>query len=315
MDTVAAWSSPTNERVHRGCKRVQQPDSNISTFTPMLKFILGFLMLANCAMAAYNTGYLGRPGHDGREPARVLNQLNAPAIRLVDPGSTGTLLHATVIPLPREIVPGDQSANATAVAPLVGSRASPAGGGADRGAALTARAQTKGSRPTEAVPVSATATAQGAGLECIEIGIFDDADARRFEGQVAALALGDRLSRMAVPGAEHYIVYIPPLADKDSAERNAAELRRLGIDDLFVMSDSSDLRWAISLGTFKTSAAARQHLETLAKKGVRTAAVVARPGSAGKTAFQLHYPGTASAAVGRLRSNFPRQTARACVPV
>lgn len=71
---------------------MQYPDTNVSTLTPMLKFILGFLTLANLALAAYNAGYLGTPNRDGHEPTRMTKQLNAPAIRLVNPTSLGASL-------------------------------------------------------------------------------------------------------------------------------------------------------------------------------------------------------------------------------
>ena len=56
----------------------------------MLKFLLGFLLLANGVMQAYNAGLLGDASPTGREPARMANQLNVQRMRLepVSPMST-----------------------------------------------------------------------------------------------------------------------------------------------------------------------------------------------------------------------------------
>ncbi len=162
-----------------------------------------------------------------------------------------------------------------------------------------------------APPVEATVAA--AASQCIEVGNFDLAEARRFEQALTPLALGDRLSQRAIPDGERYIVYIPPLADKESADRKGAELRGLGVTDYFVFSDNSDLRFGISLGMFKSAEAANQHLANLARKGVRTAKVAARPSANARTAYQLRgLDGAAEAALAKIKDGFPKQESRAC---
>lgn len=237
----------------------------------MLKFLLGFLVLANGVLFAFNAGYLGSSGAGGREPARMLNQLNAPRIRIVTPEAGATMPAANTVPA----IPGS----------------------------------------TPAVAVAANGPAPAAQRDCVELGYFDAAEARRFETQVAALSLGPRLSRRSVPEIERYIVYIPPLPDKEAADRKAGELRRLGVADFYVFTENSDLRWGISLGVFKIEEAARSHLATLMEKGVRSAKTIARPGTASKTVFQLRdLDLDAQATLARIQLAFPRQTARACAP-
>ena len=229
----------------------------------MLKFLFGFFVLINGALFAYNAGYLGAGNADGREPARMTNQLNAERIRLVAPPD----------PTPAAVVPV----------------ALPA-------ATLAQAASTP--------PVS---------QKCIEIGDFDTADARRFDQLLVPLALGERLSRRTVGASERYIVYIPPLADKESADRKAGELRRLGIDDFFVFAADSDLQWGISLGLFKTEDAARLHLASLTLKGVRSAKLATRAGPAGKSVYQLRgLDADTQAEFGKIRLGFPRQEIRDC---
>lgn len=239
----------------------------------MLKFLLGLLVVANIAVLASNTGLLGTGSSDGHEPKRAANQLNAQRIVLVDPALTGSA--AT---MPAAITGGIEPA-AMAEVPA---------------------------------PVVATATPEVA-VQCVEIGNFDAAEASRFEPLAAPLAPGDRLSRRSVQEVERYIVYIPPLADKENADRKAAELRRLGVSDFFVFNDNSDLRFGISLGIFKSAEAAAQQLAILTRKGVRSAKIAARVAATSKTAFQLRgLDPQGQAALTRIQASFPRQETRSC---
>ena len=269
----------------------------------MLKFLLALLLLANGTLYAYNAGYLGAAGSDGHEPGRAARQINAPQMRLLP------VRPAAPAPAP-----------VTGTAPVSGAANAPAVVGID----LTATAAATAAAPEVAVgtvPLLAVATPAGvtssfeATGRCVEIGNFDAAEARRFDALLIPLALGPRLSRRSVAEVDRYIVYIPPLADKDSAERKAVELRRLGVTDFFIFSDSSDLRWGISLGLFKSAEAARVHLADLTQRGVRSARVAPRMAAGGRAAYQLRdLDANAEAALARIRSGFPKQETRTCKP-
>lgn len=145
---------------------------------------------------------------------------------------------------------------------------------------------------------------------CSEIGNFDMAEAQRFESRLASLALGERLTRRPIPDNSRHIVYIPPLANKEAADKKAAELRKFGVEDFFVIQDNSALQWGISLGVFKTEEAARNHLAALSKQGVRSAKVGT---GSNRVAFQLR--GVDAAVkdnVGKVSADFPRQQWREC---
>lgn len=163
--------------------------------------------------------------------------------------------------------------------------------------------------PAAAAPVAATQPV-AATVACAEIGNFDAADAQRFESRLAALSLGDRLTRRAIADSARHIVYIPPLGSREAAERKAAELRKFGVQDFFIIQDNSALQWGISLGVFKTEEAANNHLAALNKKGVRSA----RVGGGNRIAFQLHDIDAATrGSIDGIKADFPRQQWRECV--
>ncbi len=142
--------------------------------------------------------------------------------------------------------------------------------------------------PAAAIAAAAATAAQPKGLACTEIGDFDAATAKRFETQLAPLALGDGLSRHEIQDTAHNMVYIPSQGSKEGADKKVAELRHLGVNDFYVIQDAGELHWAISLGVFKTEEAARAQLAALGQKGVHSARLGNRNATANKIAYQLH---------------------------
>jgi hypothetical protein len=169
-------------------------------------------------------------------------------------------------------------------------------------------------RASAAAPEPARAPAEPAA--CLEVGDFAAAaEARRFEARLEPLGLGERLSRQVLGAADpsSYMVYIPPQGGKESADRKAAELKALGVTSYFIMSDGSPLKWGISLGVFKSEAAAQTLLAALNKQGVHSARVAARGGQAGKVAFQLRDVDAATKAkIDDIAGSFPAVETRSC---
>lgn len=247
----------------------------------MLKFIFWSLLAVNAALFAYGQGYLGHFSGSEREPARLVNQLNASQLKIISAEQAGH----------------------TPVGAPVGATAPDAGGTAT--AATAPNAATTPTAATGAPPV----------LACVEIGSFVIADARRFETRLAALNLGDRQARRNLPGTEisSYIVNIPPMGSKEAADKKAAELRGLGVTDYFVMSDNSPMRWAISLGVFKSETAAQNHLAALVKQGVRTARVTPRMSGSKLLAFQFRdVDAQLRADLEKIRADFPNTQTHNC---
>ena len=151
--------------------------------------------------------------------------------------------------------------------------------------------------------------------DCIEIGDFALLEAERFEARIAPLALGDRQSRRNVvaPGPSSHIVYIASLGSQEAAERKARELKALGVRDYYIITEDSPMKWAISLGVFKSETAAQALLATLGKQGVHSAKLGVRDTPVYKVAFQLHaLDAAARQNVNDIASSFAALETRSC---
>jgi hypothetical protein len=102
---------------------------------------------------------------------------------------------------------------------------------------------------------------------CVEWGPFADAERARAQADLEALSLGRLVSQRAVMVDSAYWVNLGPMSTRAAAERRAAELRAQAISDLSVV-DFGRGQFTISLGVFRTEAAAASRAETLAARGV-----------------------------------------------
>jgi hypothetical protein len=158
--------------------------------------------------------------------------------------------------------------------------------------ALVSAAQAEAAAATAAVaPVEAPAPAP-APLDnlvaCTEIGDFDAALARRFETQIAPLGLAGKQGQISVPVTEitQYVVHIAPQGSREAAERRAAELAARGVTNYYIMPDTA-LRWGISLGVFKSDAAAQSLRDALVRQGIEGVKITGRGPTVNKVAFQF----------------------------
>ena len=138
--------------------------------------------------------------------------------------------------------------------------------------------------PTSAVmPASAPAPLAA---RCMEWGEFSGADLARATVALSILQLGDKLSQRQIEYNIGYWVYLPPMKDKAAANRKVAQLKALGIDDYFVITDAGPWLNAISLGVFKTREAAQRFLDDLRRtKNVTTAQIGERASKLKVTQF------------------------------
>lgn len=213
----------------------------------MLRFVFWSLLLLNAALFAYAQGFLGSSKGSDEERARIKPQLEASRLTLLT----------------------NEQADAAKAAPAADPASAPAAAAVEASAAAA---------PAPARP-----------LACIDVGTFSAGEAKRFEARLASLELGERQSRQAVQAQDvtSYLVNIPPQASKEAAERKAAELRGLGVTNFFIMQGESPMKWAISLGVFKTESGAQTLLAQLNKQGVHSARITPRGPSVPRYSYRF----------------------------
>lgn len=258
-----------------------------------LKLLFWLLLIGNGILFGMQHGYLGATTSERHEPQRLVEQLRPESLSILPPNS-------------EKLAPPVRPQDAQ---PQPDAPAKPE--------------QAPGVAPVAATPAAAAAVAPSpapqktaAASSCTEVGNFTAADARRFSSQLASLNLGDKLVQKLTQDITSYMVYIPPQDGRDGAERRKAELRRLGIGDVYMIPESSPnpaLRYGISLGIFRTEEAGKAYIGQLIGQGVRSARIIARRSGAGKQVFQLHdLTPDARAALDKIRGAFPEQEVRAC---
>jgi hypothetical protein len=150
---------------------------------------------------------------------------------------------------------------------------------------------------------------------CLEWGAFAGGDAARAGQALEPLGLGAKLTQRRQDDVAGFWVYIPPLASRQIATQNAAELKRLGVDEYYVVPDDPKWRNAISLGVFKTEDAANARRDALRAKGVTNATSGARETQRSKTYFQVREANsTLTAKLNALKQDFAGTEVRECAP-
>jgi hypothetical protein len=107
--------------------------------------------------------------------------------------------------------------------------------------------------------------------ECLQAGLMTDGEADMLKASLESWPQG---SWAFEPATEppRWIVYMGKYAEPAALEKKKSELRALNVS--FEPIANGALEPGISLGGYPTEAAARQQMEALAQKGVRTARVV-----------------------------------------
>lgn len=124
-------------------------------------------------------------------------------------------------------------------------------------------------------------------LKCIEWGGFTLADAPQAQAALEPLQLGPRLAQRRTEESAGWWVFIPPQGSRPAAQKKAAELKALAVDDYFVVQDDGPYRWALSLGVFRSEEAAQARLTALRAQGVRSAQVGPRETPVSKVWLQV----------------------------
>lgn len=215
-----------------------------------LRIAIIVLIFANLLALALWKGWLGGAGSHG-EPERLSNQLNPERLRLVSgpPSPAAAPVAAKPTPAP----PVEEEAKAPAAAPA------------------EAAAETQ------------------APQACVVFAGLNAEQARELAARISKAGTGFALSERRGEVPSSWWVHIPSQGSKEGADKKVAELRHLGVDELFIMQDAGPNQYAISLGLYKNEAAANRHLERLKDKGVRSAQIATR--GAGAVRIEVRGPG------------------------
>jgi len=246
-----------------------------------MRIVFFVLVLANLAFFAWTWLAQGA----SNESTLVDQQLRPDSIRLLTPDQVAKQ-SAKQVPPAQKSAPQTGADSAKAPEPQPGK---------------TAAAQP----PAAPAPVKVAA--------CMELGAFNAAEAVKVAQALVPLALGARLSQRRVEETAGFWVYLPPQASRQGANRKVAQLRKLGVGELFIVQDDPEYRYAISLGVFKSREAAASRLEELRGKGVRTARVGSRETQVPKVFFAVReVPEPEAARLNEVREAFPGAELKEC---
>lgn len=126
----------------------------------------------------------------------------------------------------------------------------------------------------EAERLAAGRNAAG-GAACVEWGAFNPGEVAKAADMLDGFGVKAR-ERRQEEGARWWVV-VPPFPTRNAANVRLAELRKQGVEDMFVIEDDAGgLRNGISLGVFRSEEGARTRLEAIGRRGVSGARIVPR---------------------------------------
>lgn len=218
----------------------------------MLRLLSMVLALANAIVFAWSQGYLGQAEASQHEPQRLQAQIKPQQLVLL----TAEQARAAA----------NEARAAAQAAALAAQQAQAAAAAAAAPAA-------------PAVPL----------LACIQAGPFTPADAARFHARLQPLGQAVKPQRISLTHQEvsSHLVYLPPDGGRAGAQRRAADLKQRGVENHFIMQGDTPLRWGISLGLFKSEAAAKKLVSQLQQKGVRNVRIQPRGPQTTRNAYQF----------------------------
>ncbi|MDO9364922.1 MAG: sporulation protein [Methylotenera sp.] len=150
--------------------------------------------------------------------------------------------------------------------------------------------------PEQTAPIAAS---------CFEWGIFSDTNIANAQSAISQLALSATLKQQSSQQAKRFWVYRAPLRSAAEAQLKAAELKALGVENLFVVQDA---KWknAISFGIFEDEQLAIKLLNELKAKGVKDVVKALRNQGKGHASLLFsNLTETDVAALKKLKPDFP----------
>jgi hypothetical protein len=157
-------------------------------------------------------------------------------------------------------------------------------------------------KPPSAKPAEAHAAVQTA---CYEWSGFNMARVTEAASLAQQINIKTQ-TNMTSSGQEsvRYWIYKPPLATAEAAQTKADELRKLGVEDFFIVQDDPKWRNAISFGVFRDEKLADKLMADLKNKGVKLLIKATRNGGQAVIKLQQVSP-QQFASLQKSRSHFP----------
>ena len=157
--------------------------------------------------------------------------------------------------------------------------------------------------PAIATPIGGNNVA--ANKACFEWGVFSAASLSGAQSAIARLDLQATVREQTSQQAKRFWVYKPPLKTAEEAQNKAAELKALGVTDIFVVLEP---RWrnAISFGVFEDEQLANKLLNELKAKGVKEVVKALRNQGIGHSSLLFsNLSANQITALKQLKSDFP----------
>lgn len=235
-----------------------------------MKFLVFLLALLNMLFYAYSQGYFGHP--ENPDAGRLERQVQADRMRIVSRGPAPAA--PAKAPTPAKPVEVSETP-----APVVAEEVQP-----------------EASKPAAAEKAEPVVRAEALAPVCLAWEQLSSLEAERLNALLAGKFPAFKVVRGDGNEANGWWVFIPPLADKEAADKRAAELRQFGVTDYFIIQEGPN-RFAISLGIFSSEKGAKERLIEVQEKGVRSARLIPRPGKDGTLALQVTGPADSRAAL------------------
>jgi hypothetical protein len=232
-----------------------------------LRLVFFLLVLANIFLFAWNQGHFGSDD-EGREPQRLNEQKAADKLHIVPDHAPTAPVTDAAKPTTAEVAQAVPALPPAATAPAAGAPSTPTASATT--AATTAAATDKApDKPTAQIADKPVAS-------CRLLTGFKLGEARQWVAANSAKLADSKFAVSPVGAASSFDVMIPALAGRDAADTKQKEIRALGITlPLRTIADGPE-KLALVFTTVNTETEAKDYLQALQDKGVRSARVVPR---------------------------------------
>jgi len=262
---------------------------------PISRLIFFALLLANVAFFAWRQNAGPAEGH---EPQRLQQEIEPDKLKLILPEKAPA---PAAEPKPAEAKPVESKTPETKPSePKAGEVKAADPKAADPKAAEVKAPEAKLAEPKPAEAQAKTKTADNApALLCKSFNGLTPESAKAAQAAISNSAPNAKVALIPTKESTSYWVHIPSQQNKAGADKKVGELKQMGVEDSFIISDEGPNKWAVSLGLFKSKDMADAYLQKLNKQGVRSAKIEVRDKGADKARLEVSAPAEALGVLAR----------------